>query len=166
MMNPDIQSIMLGVVSNVLTMFLAMPFSQHEKKKPSFDSLLKKAIEETADTFEWSGKPRVEEVCLFLVTPEVESVLRQLFATKIVEKSESNVNVIRKEFISLFAGRFELSKGQVKSSATQLFTFLLRSADVAFSTAVDAGVLAAHEAKSAARFHQLYDEISAIQKNL
>ncbi|HXU40498.1 MAG TPA: hypothetical protein VN937_29345 [Blastocatellia bacterium] len=71
-MNADIRGTVIGIVSNVLTMFLVSSFSKGDKDNVSLVAIIRKAIEDTADTFEWTGTPRLEEVCLFLLTPEVE----------------------------------------------------------------------------------------------
>jgi hypothetical protein len=166
LMNEDIRSAIIGVVSNVLTMFLVSPFSKGEAKNVSLGAMIRNAIEEMADTFEWTGTPRMEEVCLFLATPEVESVLRQMFSTKLVGNTDDTITSIRREFISLFARHFELSRQQVSASTGQLFSLLLESSDRALGAAIDNGVLAGHEALSVVRYRQLHDEIAAVQRNL
>jgi hypothetical protein len=159
-------SVILGVVSNVLTMFLVRPFSADETKPPSLSSILEGAIDDTADSFEWIGPPRLEEVCLFLATPEVEAVVRQVFSVKLVQKTNGTIESIREEFVALFARYFELNKPQLPSSTSHVFTLLLDTADKALKAAIERGVLVAHEAMSVVRYRQLHDEIAAIQKNL
>jgi muramidase (phage lysozyme) len=165
-MDANIQAVILGVVSNVLTMFLVSPFEKGEKKHTSFNRIIQKAIEKVADTFEWTGAPEVEEVCLFLTSPEVEAVIRQVFSVKLSESNIKNIELIRQEFVTLFAAHFELKKGKSLTSANTLFTILLDGADAAFDAAIDKGILSAHEAKSIVRYRQILDEIAVVQKNL
>jgi hypothetical protein len=165
-MDVSIQAVILGVISNVLTMFLLSPFKKGEKTQASFKRIIEEAIEEVADTFEWTGTPAVEEVSLFLTLPEVEAVLRQVFSVKLSESKIENIDLIRQEFVALFAAHFELKKGKSLTSASKLFDTLLGEAEKALNVALDKGILSAHEAKSAVRYRQLLDEIASVQKNL
>lgn len=165
-MDASILTVMLGVISNVLTSFLLSPFQKGEAKQVPFDRIIKNAIEDIADTFQWAGTPSVEEVCLFLTSPEVEAVIRQIFSVKLSESKADTIKLIRQEFVALFGAHFELRKGKVLRSASDLYAVLLEGVDKALVAAIENGILSAHEAKSVVRYRQLLDEIAVVQKNL
>ena len=89
-----IETVLWSVFANVLTMFLTNPFQKIGKKQTNLSEILKDAIEGVAGKFEWEGTPRLEEVCLFLGLPEVESVVRQIFSVKISESNVKNIELI------------------------------------------------------------------------
>jgi hypothetical protein len=165
-MDASIQAVMLGVVSNVLTMFLLSPFKRGEQRQSELLPIIQEAIEEVAETFEWTGTPRIEEVCLFLTSPEVEAVIRQVFSVKLSESKVQNIELIRQEFVALFSAHFELKKGKILNQAGELFTILLEGTEKALDAAIDKEILSGHEAKSVVRYRQLIDEIAVVQKNL
>jgi hypothetical protein len=165
-MDPRILSVILGVISNVVTQLSFAPFRSSDKKNPPLRELLRDAILDVSETFEWSGPPRVEEVSLFLSSPEVEAVVRQLFSIRIIESEANGTESIRQEFLSLFAAQFQLKKDQVSNRVNPLFTILVSAVEAALEAAIDMSNLTAHEAKSTFRYRQLLDEISTIQKNL
>ena len=164
-MNPGVEAVVLGVVANVLTTLMYGPFRKAEKKQITLKPLLKKAIEEGVDVIEWTGPPRVEEICLFLATPEVESIIRQFYSYRLSTVKKDPTHLIKQEFTGLFVSYFGLT-GQRSSHAESLFEYLINTSAVALDKAIDNGVLSAHEAKSSARYRQLQDELAAIQKNL
>jgi len=164
-MSPGIEAVILGVVSNVLTSLMYGPFRKAEKRQPALKPLLKKAIEGAADVIEWTGPPTVEEICLFLATPEVESIVRQFYSSRLPTAKKDPTNLIKQEFTSLFASYFGLG-GQSATPSQNLFEYLIKTSAAALDRAIDNGVLSAHEAKSSARYRQLQDELAAIQKNL
>lgn len=164
-MSPSVEAVVLGVVANVITSLIYGPFRKAEKKQIALKPLLKKAIEEGADVIEWTGPPRVEEICLFLATPEVESVIRQFYSYRLSTVKKDPTNLIKQEFTGLFVSYFGLT-GQSSARAESLFEYLIKTSAAALDKAIDTGALSAHEAKSSARYRQLQDELAAIQKNL
>jgi hypothetical protein len=165
-MNENINAVLLGVVSNVLTTFLLSPFGKAGKKKPSSQRIIREAVAEVGETVEWSGTPRVEEVCLFLASPEVESVVRQIYSSRLTQSKEVSVELVRQEFLALFESQFQATDAKTRRASSGLFDTILDSSDDALNAAIENEVLSAHEARSNARFRQLLDELAVVKKNL
>jgi hypothetical protein len=178
-LTPDaIQNIILGVMGNGLTSLIAHSgqkfkayvldekFLQEMREKGhSLQGLLQNAADSVAEEIEWNGPAKVEEVCLFLMSPEVESIVRQIYSTKLLD-SHSSIELIRQEFITAFSLYTGLDQKSVSASAKQLLDALIAGCDYMLNDAIDQGILAAHEAKSSLRHHLLLDELANIKENL
>lgn len=169
-MDPNIQNILCGVTANLLTATLSLVVKNGKESKKGKDTLnekLKLAISSVSDTIGWSGEEPVEEICLFLLSPEVESVLRQLFCSKLLGDSANNaISSIEEEFCQLFAVFTEKNQEEEKKTSVPLFNLVASTCDEALNVAIEAGLLFAHEAKSNLRFNVLNEELKAISKNL
>jgi hypothetical protein len=98
--------------------------------------------------------------------PEVEAIVRQLISVHVLHSKPEKIDLVRHEFVSLFAAHFLLKRSQAVSRAEGLFDFLAASIESVLDEAIGIGILSAHEAKSTLRHQQLFDQIAAIQKNL
>ena len=101
-------------------------------------------------------------------SPEVESIVRQIYATKLLPEQSNRSELIRAEFSTLLSCWLSDSQQDsiIFTFVDELFNSLLQGCEQALQVAINRGVLAAHEAKSVVRFHMLHDELAAIQKNL
>jgi hypothetical protein len=172
-LDPNFQSVLLGVVANCVSGFIAQSgrwlggvFSESEQSSTDLKEILKEAIERASDDLEWEHDLPVEEVCLFIQSPEVADMMRQIFSVRLLDQNEpKHLSMIREEFALSFA-RFLGNRDSLTEAAPGLFELLLHVCDNWLSTCIDGGKLAAHEAKSTGRFRILLDELDAIQKNI
>lgn len=171
----NILNVVLGVVANGLTALIAGSYNrmkgltEDEEEtaiKESLSVQIKKAIEHVSDTIPWSEPPKVEEVCLFITSPEVSAVVRQVYATRLFTDQRRTLEEIREEFHRLFAYQFNLEYDKSKGKADALFTSITEAVEKSFEIAVKRGVLPAHEAKSTIRFRILHDELLALRRNV
>lgn len=186
-MDPNIQAILLGLLTNGLTSFIAQ-FGRKDSKlilgrellqkikweETALQPILQNAAKAVAESIEWHGFPTMEIVCLFLTSPEAEAIVRQIYAAKLTSKGqEGNLATIQHEFLTsfyLYASSYsayaELKEEQLIDSSKLLFDNLIEGCEQALNTAIDRGNLSAHEAKSAFRHRLLLDELAALHENL
>ncbi len=170
-MDPIITGIMSGVITNCIIRLGSYLGGSKEKalddKQREMQELIKKATEEVAETIDWEPPPRIEEVCLFITSPEVESIVRQIVSTKLLENgSQRNLKSIEREFVTSFALFVSESEEKLKIAAKKLFQALLKECEKELDNAINTGILAAHEAKSTIRYRIILDEVEAIGRNI
>jgi len=186
-MDPNLLSIILGLITNGLTSLIAVSGQQvgkaligkeflekWELEKTSLEPLLRTAIERVAETVQWKGPAKEEVVSLFLLTPEVEEIVRQIYSTRFVRGKEVvDYSSIRKifllsftHFIASYGSNTKVDEDQLAASVNLLFAALIQGCDLLLVSATDQGILAAHEAKSAFRHNVIHSELGAIQKKL
>jgi len=174
LMNPNVQNIILGVVANAITTMLGQAGRKAHKlivgekeQKADLQALLKKSINDLAGTIQWPGPGRLEEVCLFLCSPEVEEYVRQIYAVQLLEAPpQSSLEAIQQQFAASFSMYVGIPEGKIKQAGELLFKALVAGCEKALDRSIECGVLTAHEVRSNMRFRVLRDEILAIQRNL
>jgi hypothetical protein len=119
-----------------------------------------------AKSTEYNDKSQTQKLRMFLASPEVEAIVRQIYASKLVSEQSSQSKSIREEFIALFALNLDSEQQTHEEIATEIFDAILTGCEKALEVAINRGVLAAHEAKSVVRYQMLRDELAAIQRNL
>lgn len=144
-MDSAIENILLGVIANGLTAIIAHLGRKGRKllcgekigqKDTNLLSILKNAADEVAENIEWNGPSRVEEVCLFLSSPEVEAVVRQIYSAKQSEgKHQSILEQIKKEFLMSFSRYIEVEENKLVDSASLLFDALVKRCENALNMA-------------------------------
>jgi hypothetical protein len=102
----------------------------------------------------------------FLTSPEVEGIVRQVYAADLIEDGKRHLAFIREEFTLSLARYLDVSLERAKSASDLLFDALLQECDRHMKAAIQGNVLAAHEGKSVARHRQLLGEILGIKRNL
>lgn len=179
-MDSQITSVLIGVLANGLAFFTSHILRKSgkfiigekliEKMKQSEESIrtiLKKSLDNISEKIEWKGPPRLEKICLFITSPEVETIVRQIYATNLTEVQNSkNLKLIKKEFLKLFSIYFDLPIEKIKNSANLLFMILIKGCEESLKLAINKGILSAHEAESAFRHQILINELDSIKKNL
>jgi hypothetical protein len=171
------EGIILGVLGNAATSMSAWAASKFGRALVGEELLQKWKIEETAlqpilrkaadalsEVVELGGPARMEEVCLFLTTPEVEAILRQVYVARLVDE-ERSLPVIRAKFLHAFSSYVEMDEKALEDSSNRLFGALLEACEYTLAQAVDRGILSAHEAKSELRFRLLRDELELLKKD-
>ena len=136
--------------------------------KPTFiERIQQKAADIISEEIEWEAPLNIEDVRLFLGSPEVEEIIRQIYSVHLLEiDGQDNLAAIRNEFLTLFTLFTESERENVADSANDLLDSLIQLCEIALRVAIEKGVLSAHEAKSNLRYHLLRDELETIQKNL
>ncbi|HUU86284.1 MAG TPA: NACHT domain-containing protein [Candidatus Glassbacteria bacterium] len=169
-----IEGIISGVVANGLsTIVLSMGDKSQNalqylfRKDSELDKTLKKAIQSVTNAAELDDEQKAEKLRTFLSSPDVESIVRQIYANKLTEDEDVNyLKSIHEEFLvglSLYLGEPEKN---VEDLADQIFDVLLESCDYALTAAIEEGNLFAHEAKSSLRQTIIIGELAVIKKNL
>src|SRR2546428_2334357 len=135
-------------------------------ESPVLVTILQKATASIAKTAKFDNERQDEKLRFFLVSPDVESIVLQLYASQLAAQPHSHVESIRAEFLASLALRLGEPAQNLADLADYLFDALLKGCEQALTVAIDHGVLSAHEAKSVARHRLILDELAAIQKNL
>lgn len=185
-MDPNLQNVLLGLLTNGLTAFIAQIGQKDSKmllgeellkkikwNETAFQPILKKAINLVSESIEWQGLPTVEIVCLFLTSPEAEVVVRQIYASKLSLEDNNNIALIRKEFLNSFyffvtsySSYEKLTENQLVKPVTMLLNTLIDACEQALNIAVDEGSLSAHEAKSTFRHRLILEELASLKENV
>ena len=174
-MGMAMESIVLGVVANAVTSVLAhvgrmtgaLPLDDSKRLLRGRRRRLLSIIREA--TAHVSKLPSIddERIREFVRSQEVETVARQLLSSSILQKDkDANLQLARDEFRRLMQLHVGGSASSLRKTSDGLFDMLLAGCDHALELAVEAGILAAHETRSALRHGALSNELKAIQRNL
>ena len=118
-MYTEIHPILEGVIANVLTAMLGQLSRKQTRPVSDIVALLKRAIGELSQEFAWGGTGRVEEVCLYLGSPEMEAIIRQLFAAKLTKKARSKTtDAVSREFLASLALYLAVEVSEVEVAAS------------------------------------------------
>jgi RNAse (barnase) inhibitor barstar len=170
----ELASIAGGIISNGLTWVITLIFKgstgydeflQEKLKENGLMASITGAIEKVSETIELHSAIRIEEICLFLATTEVETTIRQIYTVKLSE-SHGSIDDIRKLFYRHFTKYFGLNDNKLHKEADALFDQLTDACENAFDIVIDKGFLSAHEAKSSLRHKIIMDEIRNIKTTL
>jgi len=136
-------------------------------KETALQPIVNKAVEAVSNTVELIGPGKMEEISLFLSSPEVEEIVRQLYAEKISQdRDKSRLEAIQREFLTSFSLYVGVEEEKLAESAKHFLDALTDGVDEALKHAIDKGILSAHEARSSLRYRIILDEVAAIGKNL
>ena len=134
------------------------------------DSSLSAIVENGAtslSTFETAISERqTKKLRNFLSSPEMESIVRQIYANQLNEEPLDSILAIRREFVATLSLHLGKLGSGYEALADRVFDQVLAGCDRCLSLAIDNGVLAAHEAKSSFRYRMLRDELAVIGKNI
>lgn len=179
--------ITLGLAMNGLTSLLAQSSQEAVKQAAGGDTFETLHLEPTilppslyesmidlAEHARWSDASRgIETLSLFLHTPEVETVARQIYSVELHRHhAESDLSTLRSLFVVLltsFLTAFapELVPGSDRPAlALKLFDALVQGCEYLLRQAVDTGTIATHEARGSSRLNTTSSELAAIQQEL
>jgi len=173
-------NVLLGVIGNVLTEILFYmggkgyeTLKGKEPLNPHLDTtllpILQKAIAAIARSTQVNDERQQRKLQVFLASPEVEAIVRQIYANNLLPDLGNHSESIRAEFSTLLLRHLDNSQSSNPVNLTftdELFDSLLQGCEQALQVAINRGLLVAHEAKSVARFHMLRDELTVIQRNI
>jgi hypothetical protein len=145
-----IDDVLAGLLANSVTSVVAkLGHVVHEDltvgdADKSLAPILKDATDEIAEQFDWTGAGKLEEVCLFLSSPEAEQTLREVYSSRLSTDDQPEVlSSARNNFISSLAWYIDVDESEVEMEAGQLFDQLATACQTArthfFSTTVHAG---------------------------
>lgn len=166
-----IDSVIAGLIANAITAFFAKLGRQIQidlgelTGEGTLGKNLRDACDNISEEFEWSGPGSLEEVCLFLATPDCELTVRQIFDVSHASQTQSE-NGIQESFLMGLALYLGLSVEEVRAEGTSLFQSIKLAALPILKLATEQNHLAAHEALSDYRQRVLLDEIAAIARRL
>ena len=175
---PLAESILTGTIGHVLTGLLAhLLFEDSEAQKAlsriekavSANGEVGRILEEAAACtarFVQLQRGYPERVRSFLVSPEVESILRQIFSTQLAKADEPHVSDLRTEFQRSLALHLGDPKGVSEELSGQLFDSLIAACKRALNVALTNGSISALATKITSDNRLILDEIAAINANL
>jgi NACHT domain len=130
------------------------------------DRTVRDALREAAETLAEVPRidPRVggETLREFLRSPEAEQLLRQIYAASWVDTDPTQIADVERDFVHAFVRSVNTDSVDVREQAARIFQSLAKACDCALNSSIEAGVLAAHEAKATARHHVLLDELKSV----
>jgi len=173
-------NILCGLIANGLTSILGQAFSslaggggQREaishlvRQDAELSTTLQKAAAAVARSARLSGQGRAEKLRTFLCSPDVEAIVRQIFASEMgSDEPVSYTEPLKAAFtasLSLYLGQ---DVTPVSGVADELFGDLVNGCKRALTAATEKGSLGAHEALSVFRHRIIVDELAGLQKNL
>jgi hypothetical protein len=172
------EGILTGVIGHVLTGLLAQVLSP-DTDVPKMLRKIEAAVSantEVGETLREAAactarfarlqKGHPERVRSFLVSPEVESILRQIFSTQLVKGEQLHVDDLRNEFRRCLGLHLGDTTGTSEELSNQLFDALLASCGRALQAALSHGSASALAAKITSDNRLILDEIASISANL
>jgi hypothetical protein len=156
----------LNLAANGLTALVGAIMT-HQPDDLSVPELLHAALDKAVDEVTWQGPGRIEEVCLFLASAEAQSIVEQVYATRLLP-SENAVRLkdIEAQFTRLLASYLVAPLRATLSSGHRLFLDVLTICDLVMAAATDAGALSGHEGLSNVRHRLILDQLTLINRNL
>jgi hypothetical protein len=172
-------NLVLGVTSNALFGLISHRSTTKEQREQLRDALrdhlradvdLKLVIERGAAAVGRSALLRDEanqfQMRMFLQSPEVEALARQVFASSLIPDQERRVEDIKLEFRELFRLFLQDPEHGTTQVADALFSALVRSCEAELQIAAQHGAIGAQVALTTFQTRLLQGELSAIRKNL
>ncbi len=173
------QGIVAGVIANGLTAIIPhltrkridFPSQKESLQRPlesdgDIASILQRATASIARSPQCEDRRYADTLRLFLVSPEVDAIVRQVYASQVSTGMQRHLASIRTEFLASLSLRLGAPQDSCRELAETLFDALFKGCERALESAVEQGVLSAHDLKSASRIRLILDELSGIQKNL
>lgn len=165
-----LQDVLTGLSANALWSLIALSGAK------AVATLDRRIVAKSANMFTAAGAAVAAEFAQsdkdksrlrrFLSSPDVESIVRQIYAMKAVERDGKDLDTIQREFLIAFAKHLDVSVEKARSAADAIFQALVSECDAHFSAAIEANLLGAHESRSNARHRRLLGELASIKRNL
>lgn len=179
-LNSLVQGIISGVIANGLTIVAGHMISKSDdvskhkenlqetlEKNSDLATVLREAIVFVAESKQFDDTRKVEKLKLFLTSPDVEAIIRQIYASRLIsDDNDNHLESIRSEFLACISLYIDEPQQNLEKLSNHLFDNLLKGCEQAMAIAIDKGILSAHEAKSAARYCVIQDELMGIKRNL
>jgi NACHT domain len=135
------------------------------RKKLPTSTLLNQALVSAAKATSLPEKRLTDKVRLFLISPEVSSIIRKLYTPRELRHPTFEVKV-REEFELLM----RLSLGEIALKfpdlLDSLFSHIVSACDTAIAAAIEDGCLSAHELQSGMRHAEILSAIDVLDRKL
>jgi hypothetical protein len=129
----------------------------------SLSSVLAKSVESTTFSDELSESFSEEKLTESFTSPEIESLTRQIYASRLIDETHDSLEMVRREFKQLARLKLQVEDN---NRLDTLFDLLLTGCDKGLEIAMENGVIVAHEARASFRYRVLRDELATLQKNV
>jgi len=170
------QGVITGVVGNVLTSFLPQlrgttletelkKVNEHLQRDVGLGSLLQGALADLSAKVTLN-RGDIEKIKQFLASPEVESIARALFSSRIAFDQDDRLASARKVFEQVLQHFLGSTAADIPELSSKLFEMVTTACRRALELASEKGVLAVHSAMSAYQTRILQDEIANLSSNL
>ncbi|MGK7941868.1 MAG: NACHT domain-containing NTPase [Crocosphaera sp.] len=140
-----------------------------EKRKlneTALQPILEEAQEKVLDVIQDWDDPESHPLCSFLLSPEAEQIMRQVYAASILNSKENDLDTIKREFLQTFSLYTDIDNSNLEEESIKIFEILVEGCEQVLTNAIDKGRLSAHEAKSNLRHRMVVDELRNIQRVL
>jgi GTPase SAR1 family protein len=107
----------------------------------------------------------IDDIRKLLVSPEVVSLIRQLYATELLNQPDA-FELVQQRFDRILQLTLPIAREKQKQLASVLFAALVSEVTSSLSVQVELGSIAAHEALDAHRARILRDELEAVKKSI
>jgi hypothetical protein len=178
-MNPFVESIVSGLIANALTLWAQCSIGAYQKipvdmvlGRADISLLLQRSISSLSRRMNRSPSYTEKVVGAFLATPEVESLMRELFATWIADQTDQprfdpqKLTSLEALFTSNLANWLDTDPEEIASHSKELFQMLVSASSTIIEVAIASGSLSVKDAKDQARHRLILGELNAIQKKL
>ncbi len=170
-----IQDIIIGIVGNGLWSLVAQSGAKAVREvrtlvsppQPSVVEAIRAACNHLRESIRDSADGTEQRLLAYLRSPELESIVRQLFATSLVEpRGISTLDTVKGEFLSLMSKHLDIDEVRLQPFAMSFLDGLISGVEDALKAAIEQNVLSAHEAMCAARQRVVLDELTNLQRNI
>ena len=136
---------------------------KRELKEKALQPILQEATEKVLDIIEEYDDPESHPICSFLLSPEAEQIIRQIYSASSLDNKENNLETIKREFLQAFYLYTGIDDSKIEEQNIQVFDILVEGCEQVLTKAIDKGRLSAHEAKSVLRHRIIVDELGNIK---
>ncbi len=105
-------------------------------RETALEPILQKAAEDVSETIEPLGEAEIDQICLFLTSPEADAIVRQIYAASSLGDRQKNIDSIRQEFLLAFALYTGIPETELEESAPQIFNILLEGCEATLRMAI------------------------------
>ena len=127
----------------------------------------KRPADNLAQTIERVDKfVEIDQITTFIVSTEVENILKQIFRASIQQMQSQTINQIQQEFTQLFSLHTDIAVEKLEHTAAFVFQALLDGCQKTFDGAIDLGLIAPLAAKQNLYHRDLKNHLHEIELNL
>jgi hypothetical protein len=170
-----IRDILFGIVGNALWSLVAQSGTKALEEvrnlvsppEPSLVAAIHAACDRLEKSILADANGTQGRLLGYLRSPELECVVRQLFATSLIGPIEgSTLDAVKGEFLSSMSKHLDIDEVRLRPFAASILEALISVVEESLKTAIEKDVLSAHEAKSASRHRVILDELANLPKNI
>jgi len=166
-MDPITEGVIAGLLTEGLMALVAAAGRDPSPGPPSpsdLRSLLQRPATALARALGPGGAAGQDRVARFLVSQEVETLLRALFVGRFAENGAESVAAFEGQFIALYG--FIVGEADAATEAPAIFNLLVQACDTSLQLAAERGILGGLDARAVLRHRQLQARLEAIEQNI